>query len=373
MTFRSYVLAFVLALFAGAAFAQSCGGVYTVKRGDSLSHIADRLYKDAYKWTALHQSNIDTIGANPDTILVGQRLYVTCIEGRPEGLEAIVTLDPPQTAVAEVVAPEMPVEQEDVSQVVLMVAKPASMRKIKLVTEDNFAPFTGRDIKNGGLLTDVVQTALTEVVGPDGYEFFWDNAPETHLNPLLSDNQMDMALAWAKPDCAADPQNTLCRDFHFSDPVFEYLVLLFSDKSRPVPFTKDSDIIGRTLCRPDGYLTHMLDQDGRNWVRDGKITLKRAARVEECFTMVREGAADAVVINEFTGRTVLKDMGLEHRINVGQGKPVSIATLHVVISKDNPNADILLRSMNAGLGKIRASGAYQSVIDDHLTRIWAGF
>lgn len=369
MTIRSYVLAFALALLASAASAQGCGGVYTVKRGDSLSHIADRLYKDAFKWTALHQSNIDTIGADPDTILVGQRLYVTCINGKPQGLESIVTLAPAETVIAEATE----VEKEDVSQVVLMVAKPATMRKIKLVTEDNFSPFTDRNIENGGMLTDVVQTALTEVVGPDGFEFFWINDPTTHLEPLLSENVMDMSLAWAKPDCAADPDNTLCENFYFSAPAFEYLVLLFAEKSRPVPFTKDNDIVGRTLCRPEGYLTHMLDQGGRNWLKDNKITLKRGALVEDCFSMVLTGEADAVVINEFTGRTVLKQMGLKGRIDVGQGKPISIATLHVVISKSNPNAELLLHAIDSGLAKIRASGAYQSVINEHMTRIWASF
>lgn len=370
MTIRSYVLAFALALFSSAAYAQGCGGVYTVKRGDSLSHIADRLYKDAYKWTALHQSNIDMIGADPDTILVGQRLYVTCIEGLPQGLESIVTLAPPSTTTARHAGSDIP---EDMSQVVLMVAKPAPMRKIKLVTEDHFSPFTDRQMKNGGMLADVVETALTEIVGPDGFEFFWINDPATHLDPLLSENVMDMSLAWAKPDCSADPQNTLCQDYHFSAPAFEYLVLLFSEKSRPVPFNKDEDIVGRTLCRPEGYLTHMLDQNGRNWLKGDRITLKRGALVEDCFDMVLRGEADAVVINEFTGRATLKQMGLKDRIQVGQGKPVSIATLHVVISKSNPNAEVLLRAIDAGLAKIRSSGAYQAVINDHMPRIWASF
>ena len=34
---------------AGASAAQTCGGDYTVKRGDSLSLIADKQYRDAGK------------------------------------------------------------------------------------------------------------------------------------------------------------------------------------------------------------------------------------------------------------------------------------------------------------------------------------
>ena len=47
-----------LSVFAMPAFAQSCGGTYVVKRGESLSLIADRQYKDVGKWTAIHSANL---------------------------------------------------------------------------------------------------------------------------------------------------------------------------------------------------------------------------------------------------------------------------------------------------------------------------
>ena len=76
-----------LVLGAGSVAAQGCGGLYTIKRGDSLSLIADSQYKDAKKWSAIHQSNIQSIGKNPDSIRVGQKLRLTCIGGLPQGLE----------------------------------------------------------------------------------------------------------------------------------------------------------------------------------------------------------------------------------------------------------------------------------------------
>ncbi|WP_342742344.1 hypothetical protein [Roseovarius marisflavi] len=58
----------------GEVAAQTCGGLYAVKRGDSLSLIADSQYKDAGKWTAVHSINIDQIGQNPNDIRVGMTL-----------------------------------------------------------------------------------------------------------------------------------------------------------------------------------------------------------------------------------------------------------------------------------------------------------
>ena len=52
----------VSVLWAHMGAAQTCGGIYRVQPGDSLSVIADRLYKNAGMWTAIHNRNIAAIG-----------------------------------------------------------------------------------------------------------------------------------------------------------------------------------------------------------------------------------------------------------------------------------------------------------------------
>ena len=358
------VLALALAGIASSAAAQSCGGVYTIARGDSLSRIALALYEDAGKWTALHQSNISDIGEDPDRILVGQRLWVSCIAGLPQGL------DPGLVQVVETLdaVPE-PDTASEVAEPVEVAAAQDGVRKIRLVTEDRLAPLTDPD---EGLVVDVMQAALREVVGEDGYELFRINDPAAHLDPLLSENMMDVAIAWSKPDCAAAPTDTLCTDFQYSEPAFEMLVLLFHDVERPVPFASDADLTGRVLCRPEGYATHMLDENGRNWLAAGKVTLKRPVDLDSCFEMVMKGEADAVVINEFTGRTALSRMGLEGRIKPVEGRPVAVVTLHAVVAKANPNAVELIGVIDRGLRQIRETGEFQTILAAHLTRFWAG-
>lgn len=46
---------------------------YTVKKGDSLSKIAKRVYGDAKQWPKIHEANRDIID-NPDLIHPGQVL-----------------------------------------------------------------------------------------------------------------------------------------------------------------------------------------------------------------------------------------------------------------------------------------------------------
>jgi nucleoid-associated protein YgaU len=47
---------------------------YTVKKGDSLSKIAKRVYGDAQQWRRIYEANRGIIGDNPDLIHPGQAL-----------------------------------------------------------------------------------------------------------------------------------------------------------------------------------------------------------------------------------------------------------------------------------------------------------
>ena len=48
---------------------------YTIKAGDTLSHLADRFYGTTSKWTRLYEANRDVI-KNPDYIYIGQKITI---------------------------------------------------------------------------------------------------------------------------------------------------------------------------------------------------------------------------------------------------------------------------------------------------------
>jgi polar amino acid transport system substrate-binding protein len=96
---RLFIGAFCAALsIAVTASAQSCGGIYKIKGGDTLSGIADSQYKDARKWSAIFNVNREQIGDSPNKIRVGQRLNLPCINGLPTGLEGGVSTAAPKLA-----------------------------------------------------------------------------------------------------------------------------------------------------------------------------------------------------------------------------------------------------------------------------------
>ena len=212
---------------------------------------------------------------------------------------------------------------------------------------------------------------MTQSSGEGGYDVHWVNDWSAHLDPLLSNAMLDMGFPWSQPDCAANPDQYRCANFNFSDPMFEMLVLLFTDRSRPIRFQQDSDIIGKTLCRPKGYYTHDLDKNGRNWLADGKISLTQPVSVADCFELLSEGTVDAVALNEFTGRKAIKDLDMGSRVDIVQTRPLSIEGLHVVVSKSHPDSDLLLETINSGLTEIKQNGTYQQIIDAHMSKIWS--
>lgn len=349
--------AVIVGLTASTATAQTCGGVYTVQSGDSLSRIADTLYKNASMWTAIHQNNVSDIGTNPNRISVGQRLSLSCINGLPTGLEG---------------GRDVTASVETVTGVELTRAVVEEVRGVRLLTGDDYAPFTDRSLLNGGLYTDLVEASMRNNPSEAKYKIYWVNDWAVHLDTLLEDAIFDVGFPWIRPDCAALPDNWRCNNLVFSEPMFEMLILLFVNKDNPHTFATDNSVNGNRLCRPKGYSKHVFDIDGRNWLKDGKMELVSPLTVANCFEMLAAGEVDAVAMNEFTGRAAIADLKLQDQI-VAEQVPLTVDGLHVVANKKHPQANQLIALVNDSLSKIKDNGEYQRIIDTHMTKIWEDF
>jgi polar amino acid transport system substrate-binding protein len=323
-----------------AASAQSiaCGQTYIVESGDTLSGIASRTYTDGRKWSVIYNANIGKIGTNPHLIRIGMQFRIPCLE----------TSDGPD-AVSWVSADD---------------------KAIKGLTADDYRPFTNRKDTAGGMVTEIVDAAMAQAPGVESYGVAWVNDWSAHLDPLLSSGAFDLGFPWLRPNCEGNPGSYRCSKFLFSEPMFEMLVLLFADGREPFGFAQDSDIVGKTLCRPAGYYTHDLEKDGRNWLSENKITLKQPDSVDACFDLLVNGQVDAVALNEFTGRSAVHRLGLSDRVEIIQTRPLSIEGLHVLVHRNHPEADRLIEAIDTGLERIKADGRYQAIVDRHLAQFW---
>lgn len=323
----------LLATFGAAHAEASCDSTYVTQDGDTLFSIAETYYGDYEKWTLIYYANQGTGLVSPLTIPPGTELFVPCAPG---------TAGQPDAT---------PLLQADA--------------ELRFVTGSNYAPFTDEDWPGQGLITELVNAIMEETPNPVPYSVDWEDDWSKHLFPLLDEAKYDMGFPWVKPDCAAEPENERCANFHFSDPLFEMPIQLFVRADADFDYASDADVEGKTLCRPKGYYTHDLDADGRDWLKGGKITLVTPDSPDACFTMLVAGEVDIVPENLFLGAAKINAMGLRGKVKP-LARPLSTETLHVIVSKKHWRGTTFLYRVNAGLAAIRANGRYDDIIKRHL-------
>jgi polar amino acid transport system substrate-binding protein len=348
---------------AGRASAQSCGTDYTVKEGESLADIAARVYGVSSQWTLIFYANQDRMGANASLLVPGLSIRIPCLGGQPSATPA------PAAASASSQTPAAGAGEMELSSVV---------KRIEFLTADGSAPFTDRSLPNGGMITQIVSSAMDLVKeqsqGGFAYNVSWVNDWAAHLNPLLITRAFDAGFPWLKPDCSklaelSQDAKYRCQKFFFSDPLYEVFTVMFVKSNSPITFAKDDEIIGKTLCQPIGSSTYELDKSGRNWVKENKVILLRPQGVEECFRLLDSGSVNAVVTPDLTGKAVIAALGLGDKVKA-LSRPVGIGTLHLIVPKTHPHASTVLYYINTSIAKLKESGEYDKIVDSHLSRFY---
>jgi polar amino acid transport system substrate-binding protein len=359
----------------GTVDAQTCGTEHTVKEGETLAQIAARVYGNPTQWTVIFYANQDRLGGNISLLVPGLALRLPCIGGMQAPAAAATTPAAPATpgspsTSATASSQASPGESTFVISSIL--------NRVEFLTADGFAPYTGRALEGGGMLTHVISSAMTlikdESKGRFDFGISWVNDWAAHLNPLLLTRAFDVGFPWARPDCEGatnldQSSQFRCQRFFFSEPLYEVLTGLFVRNNSKVKSLRRDDISGMTLCRPAGYPIHELDKDGRNWVKDGIVTLMRPPSVDECFRLLDTGAVDGVVEAELAGRASITSLGLGGKVRMID-QPVALTTYHVLISKSHPHARTILYYINASLERLRERGEYDRIIERHLGRFW---
>lgn len=327
-----------------------CKQPYKVAKGDSLSSIAQRAYGSAGKYSMIYYANTKTLTDGPGLLQVGQALRIPCLDEQTaaatptESTEALTNNAPNTESTA---------------------VSPTHKIEVQLLTAGDYQPFTDQSLLNGGLITELVETALKNQ--NISYKLTWINDWSAHLDPLIKEKKYDMGFPWLNPGCPTI-EHMRCQ-FLFSTPIFQMLEVLFTRNDTPLKFDKDDDMIGHTLCRPSGYFTHDLERPGREWLKKNLIKLEQPQSVKECFDLLMAGKVDAVAMNDFTGRETVAKMGLQDKV-APLPRELSVEGLHVLIHKTHPRATILLNYVNKGLKALQESGEYDAIMDKHLTNHW---
>ncbi len=339
--------------FATSAQAQeiSCGATYTIQSGDSLSQIAADVYGSAGDFQIIYSANSAAIGSNPGIIRVGTELQIPCLGGDV----AESTADASAITAVET-TDSLPAPEIDV---------------IRVVAGGNWAPFLNEDQEQGGMITEIVNVALANAAGTPDYRIDFINDWGAHLTPLVSDHRYDFSLAWFRPNCEivdrlSDDSKFRCNNLMWSETLFEQVFGYYTRTGEATP-ADYSDMFGKTICRPAGYSTFMIEEHD---LVEPNVTLVRAEKPQECFVGLAEGRYDVVALATDTAEGIISSEGLTESITYNEGLS-QVLTLHAVTSNTNPNAEANLTALDDSLRQMKSTGEWFNIVRRHLSEFRA--
>ncbi|MCG5242583.1 substrate-binding periplasmic protein [Azospirillum doebereinerae] len=222
--------------------------------------------------------------------------------------------------------------------------------KLDLVTGTDFAPFTGDDLPNGGLITELVQRAFAAVGQTHELRFIpWRRG----YDGVVSGRFL------ATFPYVRTPERE--RDALFSEPVITMRQLVYLSAKPRMAFNGPADFRGRVVCAPGGYaLPAELDV----LFRQGALTRETPSSLSACVRMVALGRADAFVINEHAGNAAVAQAEAQDSVRAAE-KPYAVVTEHLIVGRGTPGATGVIDAFNAGLKILKESGAYDETVARH--------
>ena len=364
-----------LTLTSGLAAAQEICGTHEVVAGDNLRYIARAAYGDPDLYRLIYAANIDQIGAKADHIEIGMILRLPCAEGQsaatpqPEAEAAVqpaaaqpAPAEPEPAVAAPVVAPEPAVTAPP--------ADPATAPQLtlRIVTGNNFAPYVDETLPGGGMFTQLVEMAVFRADPSIPYSLTFINDWQAHIDALLPSLAYDLSYPWIRPDC--DAPATLnasdlsrCENFVFSAPFLEIVDGFFTRRDNDLlAATRYSDLIGKRICRPEGFTTGVLEANG---LVAGQIELSRPERAADCFEALANGTVDVVSIDAEVGDSVIARLGLVKEVEQNPHL-ATLTSLHVIAHKSNLRAVDMLARLDEGIVEMYESGEWYEIVSTAL-------
>ncbi|MEM9043764.1 MAG: transporter substrate-binding domain-containing protein [Pseudomonadota bacterium] len=359
----------------------ACGGIYTIVRGDTLDAIAQRAYQSEYRrgqFRGIFEANRATL-PGPSRLEVNQQILIPCLSGvGPQNLLEFQAANPGFKFTPETLetGPSLRVARASISQAPASTtvspteaATGIAEDQIRFLTGSDFAPFTEEELPEGGMITDLVRRTMMAANDDQSYKISFVNDWSSHLNILLPDGAFDMGFPWYKPDCRllnrlSPAMQRRCTDFDFSEPFFEVPVGYYAKLGgRAVPAKRYADLVGMVICRPKGYFTFDLEQQG---LVSPNVILITPRTPGECFEALTEEKADIVAINKLVAAEEITALGVEEMV-VELPDLGTVQTLHVLTPKSNPLSKNYIVMVNRGLDKLKRSGEWFQVVSKHLS------
>jgi hypothetical protein len=231
-------------------------------------------------------------------------------------------------------------------------------------------PLADEALAAGGLVVALVNASLGEAkagAAPKA-EVRWTKGGLSQ--EVLSDPTVDLFLPVESADCDRPNELThalavVCDHAVYSEPILQVVLGLFSLTQGSFKFDTDESILGKTVCIWREHDLTALNANGRHWASYKRITVLRRTSLLDCVVAVQAHDADAFAAIDLEGANLLRRLGLAPYFAM-HPRPLATRGVHAVVWRENPRAADILAALNQGLKRLKAGGAYASLVQRHL-------
>ena len=223
---------------------------------------------------------------------------------------------------------------------------------VRLVTGDDYAPFTGKALPAGGMLTQVVRGAFQYAQLPSSLD--WQPWNRGYLKTLRGD--YDATFPYVRT-----PQREEL--FLYSEPLFTAEQHIFSRAGEVIELTDVASMQGRRLCYPLGWQPPAAIQQ---LVEQGVLRRHSPLGLQECARLLLLERDDLFIADRNLGDSALRTAGADPEQFHRSRTPFQSNTLHVIVSRQHPRAAELIERFNRGLEALKARGEYEQLIERYV-------
>ncbi|HSX69902.1 MAG TPA: transporter substrate-binding domain-containing protein [Pseudomonas sp.] len=233
----------------------------------------------------------------------------------------------------------------------LLIGGLAHAAPIRLVTGDEYAPYTGRALPEGGMLTELVLRVLKEAGHQPSLTWLpWKRGYRAALK-----GNFDATYPYL-------PTDEREADYLFSAPLYETSQRLFSRTGDALEPDAPERLSGKRMCLPLGW---QPPPRFAALLADGRIGLHEPPDLTACARLIDLGRDDFFVADSLLGERALRRSGIDaSRVIASRGR-VDSNTLHLLVPRNRAGGQQLIDEFNDALRRLRDSGDYRRIVDAH--------
>ena len=228
----------------------------------------------------------------------------------------------------------------------------AFAQDLRLVSGEDYAPFAGSNLPGGGMLTQIVQAAFAQQ--DISTTVTWLPWKRGYLE--TSQGKYPATFPYVRT-----PERE--QEFLYSAPIFTFNQRLYSRAGEVYEPDNLPALQGKRFCYPLGWqpptaIQQMLDS--------GELTAHNPKTLAACAEFLLLDRDDFFLANAVLANMVLRQMGEQALALRTSESSFPTNTLHLLVSRNYPQANSLIERFNQGLASLFESNQYQQLIELYL-------